>query len=115
MVLSLVNIKRKNAFAKTGSIEIKLVTDPLVDTYENEDGWQKISSQEDVDKLDFSIKSSYEEVDLDEALSLRTGIEEKLESLKAEGKAKAKEEKAARSKAKKQAEILNSTLSFFNT
>ena len=53
------NIKRKNAFAKTEKLEYKLVYDVLEDTFENEDGWKQLTHKSEIDTISFVPESFY--------------------------------------------------------
>lgn len=98
-------IKRKGSFAKTTKLEYKLVYDPLVDTFEKEDGWIEINSEKDI--VDIDVENYYVEHDTEKALELRAKLNseyEKNKKLKAEKKA----EKSAAKKGVKESEVKES-------
>lgn len=53
------NIKRRGSYAKTATLKIKLVENPLVDTRESEDNWITISNESEIENLDFDIQDYY--------------------------------------------------------
>lgn len=85
-----INIKRRNAFAKTCGLKIKLVENPLKDTYESNDGWIEINSTEDIDSLNFDAYQFYTEVNSEEELKKRAEIEAEIKRMKADKKTKKK-------------------------
>jgi hypothetical protein len=97
--LSAINIKRKGGFAKVNSLKIKLVLDPLVDTFDSEDNWIELSSLADIDNLSLDIADFYELVEINQAKALRESIEQSLKDEKAKESA-AKKEKANAKKTK---------------
>ena len=75
-----INIKRKGAYAKLSSIKIKLVEDPTIDTYNNDNNWISLDSDVDVDNLNFDIEYFYEEVNIEKAKLSRLDFEEKIKN-----------------------------------
>ena len=78
------NIKKTNAYAKTFELEYKLVYDAIDDnmfTDEN-DNWIKITSEDDINAIDFETDFFYEEKDEEEAKKIREKIVEKYEAIK---------------------------------
>tara|TARA_R110001592_G_scaffold337506_1_gene624188 strand:- start:1932 stop:2939 length:1008 start_codon:yes stop_codon:yes gene_type:complete len=53
-------INRSSAYAHTAELKIKLVENSLVDTKDSEDNWITISSEADIENLDFNIHEYYE-------------------------------------------------------
>lgn len=82
------NIRRNKSYASVTKVEYKLVIDPIVDTLKNGEGWITLTSNEDLEKLNFSTVDNYVEVDLEESKKLR----EEIDLLKKEAGAKAKAE-----------------------
>jgi len=82
------DISKKSSFFKTSGFRIKLVENPLVDTYNNKDGWITIKSEEDIDNLSIDFEEFYELVDLETAKLKRVKIEEELKDKISEAKAK---------------------------
>lgn len=86
-MLTLIKISLKKIFAmqcgrpssgsyvKTSSLKIKLVSNPVIDTMENEDGWLELKSEEDIDNLNFEIADFYTLVDEEDAIVQREEIE----------------------------------------
>jgi len=70
------NVRRKGAFAKTASLKIKLVENPIEDKVGDENGWITISDYSDIESLDFESTIFYSEVDLEVAKKQREVIEE---------------------------------------
>lgn len=97
-ILSL-NIQRASAFAKMSSLKIKLVSDPIKDTFESEDNWIEIKTQEDINSLDFDMEVFYDSSNSVKLAEIRERIEAENKKRKEE-QAKAKEEKEAKKKAK---------------
>lgn len=58
-----IQINRATAYVKTSSLKIKLVNDPLIDTYNNLEDWIEISSEKDIDNLTFDTIEGYVEVE----------------------------------------------------
>lgn len=56
-----IDIRRNNAFAKTASLQIKFVDNPITDTFDKEDGWMTIGSEADIDSLDITPDTFYTE------------------------------------------------------
>ncbi len=92
-----VNIKRKGSYARIKSLKVKLVNDPLVDTFENENDWISLKTTSDIDNLNFDVEYFYEATSLNIGESFRKEFEEKVE----EAKRKEKEAKKASKKSKK--------------
>lgn len=57
-----IDIRRNNAFAKTTSLQIKFVDNPITDTFDEEDGWMTIGSETDIDSLDITPDEFYTKV-----------------------------------------------------
>jgi hypothetical protein len=93
-ILSL-NIRKSTSFAKTSSLEYKLVYDPIEDTMESEDGWVKIATRKDIEQIDFEVEEFYITEDLEKAKAKRIMIDEAFEAKKTEKKA-SKAAKAAK-------------------
>lgn len=74
-----INIKRKDSYAKVVSLKIKWVEKPNQERFNNEDNWITISSDEDIDKLDFEPYMFYSLVDYDKAKKDRMEIEKEIE------------------------------------
>jgi uncharacterized membrane-anchored protein len=53
------NIKRKNSFARTESLEYKLVFDSIEDRFEDENGWKTISNAKDLENISFEQEQFY--------------------------------------------------------
>lgn len=96
-----INIKRKGSFAKVSKLKIKLVFDPLVDTFNSEDNWIEISTLEDINNLSMDITDFYELVDIDEAKKLRKDIELSLKLEKEKEVATTNKKKADKADKKK--------------
>lgn len=93
-----INIKRKGSFAKVSSLKIKLVFDPLKDTFSSKDNWIEIKSIEDIDNLSFEIEDFYTKVNIDEAKKLRENIENSLKEEQKKEKESIKEKKDKKAK-----------------
>jgi len=70
-----INIVRNGAYAKIKTLRIKLVSDPLVDTYTNKDNWIDINTIDDIDSLSFKIYSAYKNADYTKMKKLRVDIQ----------------------------------------
>lgn len=97
------NIRRNTAWTKCESLEIKIVDDLIKDTFENEEeGWIKIYSENDINELQIICDSLFTEV-TDEDLKRMKDIDEeykKVEEERLRAKKEAREE-AARIKEEK--------------
>lgn len=102
MILSM-DISRAKAFAKTSSLKIKIVNDPLVDTFDNEDGWIEIKSVDDINKLTFTPDKFYHESTFEEIEEIKR-IKEAYDNKAKERKDKKEDKKKAKSKKKEEAE-----------
>lgn len=92
------DITRKNAYAHVEELEIKFITDPINDKFNNsEDGWIKLASREDIDKLNFEVETYYTEVKEKEAIAIRSNITESVQKSNDVKKA----DKVAKAEAKK--------------
>ena len=81
-----VNIRRNNAWFKTASLQIKVVNDPLKDTFDDkEDGWIKIADENAVDSLNIIPDKMYDKA-TDEEVALIKEIEAKYKALQKEMK-----------------------------
>jgi hypothetical protein len=80
-------IRRNNAIAEVTDIKIKLVSDPISDTFYNESNWTSVSSLIDVENLTFQVNEFYDKIDFDQARQLR---DELLEDMKDKKKSKSK-------------------------
>jgi hypothetical protein len=88
-------ILRNNSFARTHSLKVKLVYNPLVDTFKNEEGWITIKTIEDINNLDFNVEDFYSIVEESKAKKLRQNIEEAYQQEQQKKKdKKAKDKKA---------------------
>jgi hypothetical protein len=96
-ILSL-DIRKSTAFAKTASLEYKLVYDPIDDTMDSEDGWVKISNRKDIEAINFEVEDFYTAEDLETAKAKRVMIEEEHEAKKAAKKAAKADKKASKTK-----------------
>lgn len=94
----LFSVNKRDAYMKNSELEIKFVYDHLEDTFEDENGWVKIKSVEDID---FEPEFFYEKVDLEKSKELRAQIEEAYKERKrksAEGKKNNKTNKKDKNK-----------------
>lgn len=98
-----INIRKSTSFAKTTSLEYKLVYDPIEDTMESENGWNKIVNKQDIEAIDFEVEDFYIGEDLEGAKAKRLMIDEAFEAKKTE-KRVAKEAKKSAKKATKNKE-----------
>lgn len=96
-----INIKKKDAFATVKTLKIKLVKKPSEDTFNDDDGWVEITSEEDIDNLDFNPHIFYEFVDIEEAKQKRKEIKDEMERVLKEEKKKKQEEEKKKKKTKK--------------
>lgn len=106
-----INIMRKGSYAKVNSLKIKLVENPIEDTLNDEYGWIKLSTEKEINELDFNSEIFYELVDENEEKLKRRIIDKKLDEIKANKKAKVKAEKG---KKIKNEEIKNGDLNEIN-
>lgn len=97
------NITKKNAFANVASLEYKLVFDPIQDTMYSEDNWVPVTSQTDIDSIDFEMESFYQLEDTETSEKVRQSLIDNYEAIKTAKKAK-KAEAAKDKKAKKEIE-----------
>ena len=67
-------IRRKNAMAEVTNLKIKLVADPITDTFYNDSNWINVSSLIDIDTLFFHVNDFYSQIDFDGAKNLRDEI-----------------------------------------
>lgn len=101
------SIKRAGAFAKVESFEYKLVYNGLDDRFDDENGWVKVNSENEIDALCFEPKHFYVECSAEDITATRKIIEEykiKGADAKAEEKAKKDAEKAERQRKKQEKE-----------
>jgi len=73
------DIRKAGSYAKTSFVEYKLVEDPLIQTYEEEDGWIKIKSKKDIDKIKFTPEMFYSLVDSNKHIKQREDMNKKRE------------------------------------
>lgn len=73
-----IGVYKKGGYVKTGNLKIKLVKDPLIDTFNNEDGWITIENEDDIQNLNFEIDYAYSLVDEEELVEIRKEFEEEL-------------------------------------
>lgn len=85
-----INIFKSKSFAKIAKLEYKLVYDSTVDTFYDNDGWNVISSEKDINAVDFDPEFYFVEEEKESAEKLR----EKIVAAEEEKKLKNKEEKA---------------------
>ena len=100
-----ISIRRAKAYAKLTELYIKPVYDVLKDTAEDERGWIKIHSLEDVENINFDMQVFYEEEDTEKAELLRKDLGALMEKVKEKNKAekeKLSEEKKKKTKARKE-------------
>lgn len=97
------DIKRSNAYARREKLMVKLVENPLVDRFNNEEGWIEIDSVEDIQNLQYDVYETYIKDVTGDPEKLRESLEKYFaEEQEAARKAnKEKREKAAEAKAKK--------------
>ena len=96
-----INIKRKGAYAKVSSVKIKLVSDPLIDTFNNDNDWISLKTDKDVNDLNFETEFFYNEINIEEAKSSRLEFEEKIKTAKEDAKKADKESKDIKNANKK--------------
>lgn len=72
--ISDISIMRNTSYANISKLRIKLVNSPLIDTYENQNGWIDINNVSDIDSLDFDVEDFYVYVEEEEALTERKEI-----------------------------------------
>lgn len=94
------NIKRKNAYAKTQELEYKLVYDSLEDTFDNTEGWKTIKSLEDLENIKFSLEDFYIKEDTSAAEEKNRLIQADYDKRKQAKKDKETEKKAAKKEKK---------------
>jgi hypothetical protein len=87
------SINRKGGFAKASSIKIKLVENPLNDTFNNEENWIEIKTESDIDNLDFVVEDFYSLTDTEFAKQQRIDVESRIKALEAAEKQKSKDKK----------------------
>ena len=75
-----------NAFAQTVSLKVKKVENGVLDTFDDENGWEDLTSDEAIDKFDFSINDFFEEVDAETAKMTRKELVEAKEKAETEAK-----------------------------
>jgi hypothetical protein len=97
----LMNIRRKNSYARTESVEYKLVYDPIEDKFDNIDGWVSLDKLEDINKLSFNPEHFYLEEDASVAESKNAVIQADYEKRKQTKKDKDVEKKSAKKSNKK--------------
>lgn len=103
------NIQKKDTFARVESLKIKLVYDPLVDTFDSGNNWIEIKNKSDIDNLSFSPEYFYEEVDMVIAKQLRADIEKVSKELKAKAAAEKTEKDVKSKKSKKGADVVTNS------
>jgi hypothetical protein len=89
------NIKKSSSYAMIESVEYKLVSDPLKDTMEDNNGWVNLN-HESLNDLKIEMHDFYSIVDRESAKELRKEFVEKGELKKALHKKKADDKKAAK-------------------
>lgn len=99
-----VNIRRRNSYAKTSGLKIKLVQDPLIHTEKSEDNWLELNTIEDINNLDFDIQYFYDLIDPNEVKERNKLIEDGLQLKRKNAKIDAEEKvrKAAERRAVKE-------------
>lgn len=75
-------IRRKDSYARTELMKIKIVNDPIEDTFDNPNDWITLKNNDQIDALDFNIDYFYDLVDVNEAKKLRMDIEEEVNKYK---------------------------------
>lgn len=98
------NIRRKNAYARTESLEYKLVYDAIEDKFEDENGWVSIKGVEDISNIDFSTEQFYVQEDTKLAEEKNAYIQADYEKRKQSKKDKDADKKAAKKTAKNKSE-----------
>lgn len=103
------SIRRTNAYVEVSKLKIKLVSNPLENKLNDEEGWIDLN-EESIDKLDFKVEDFYEVFDEQKANEILKEIEEnykkadKLVVDKKQAKAAEQQEKKAKREAKKNKE-----------
>lgn len=97
-----INMKKKDSYAKIKSLKVKLVEKPIEDTFENEDDWVEIKSEEDIDALDINPHMFYESVDIEKAKKQREDIKQRMKLALDEEKKKDQEKKKNSKKSNKE-------------
>ncbi len=69
------SIDRRSAYARISKLEYKIVSDPLVDLFDDEKGWLELKTKEDVDSINLTVHDFYSVVDTDQAVEKRKQIE----------------------------------------
>lgn len=98
------NIKRKNAFARTESLEYKLVYDPIDDRFEDENGWISINGIDDINTIEFDTEKFYIQEDAKLAEERNAIIQADYERRKQVKKDKDNEKKASKKALKNKSE-----------
>lgn len=100
--LKAMSIQKSRAFARATKVEYKLVYDPLVDTFENEEGWTEVSNK----PVTFEVEDFYLPHDEKEAKAIRERVvKNRADAVKERKDAKAdKAEKAKEAKETKKKE-----------
>ena len=96
-------IKRRGGYASISGLQIKLVTNPTINTFNEKDGWINIKSQKDIDDLNFETEEFYELCDLKKTEEIMEKVKEKVKLLKQKDKDDKikKDEKKSEQKKKK--------------
>jgi len=76
------NIKRSKAFAKTDSLEYKLVYDPFEDKLNDNEGWITINNLDDINNINFEIEDHYIKTDTEDSLAIRKTLDDKAKEKK---------------------------------
>lgn len=100
-----IGIYRASSFAEVDYIDVKIVNNILKDKRDDEYGWIRITKEEDIDSLNFSIENPYVE-STDDEVALYDNLKEKSAACLKERREKKEEDKKAR-KAKKEANNQN--------
>jgi len=95
-----INIAKKGGYARTSSLKIKLVTDPLDHIYNDENDWITVQTSKDIEALDFNAHKFYKEIDLELAKKFRMEFTEKIAECKRIASEAKKEKKAKKKKSK---------------
>lgn len=93
-----VSIKKSRSYAEVVDVEYKIVYDPLVDKFNSESGWEKLT-KDNLDDFTFDMEDFYVPVDYDNAIIQRRDMDEKVK----ENMVKTKEQKEKKQKEKKTA------------
>lgn len=99
-VLSM-NIKRKSGIASTSSLKYKLVYDTLTDTFEDENGWIEIKTNDDINNVNFEIENFYQSCDSKDAEKLLSNLEKNYQTKKEDNNKLSEEKKEEKRKSKK--------------